>query len=57
LSSVVDADRIVVLEAGRAVQIGSHDELSRVEGAYRHLCQIQGSLDAEIRVDISRAGS
>ena len=57
LSSVVDADRIVVLEAGRAVQIGSHEELSTVDGPYRHLCQIQGSLDAEIRVDVSRAGS
>jgi len=52
LSSVVDADRIVVLEAGRAVQIGSHAELSTVDGPYRHLCQIQGSLDAEIRTDV-----
>ncbi len=57
LSSVVEADRIVVLEAGRAVQIGSHAELSTVDGPYRHLCRIQGSLDAEIRVDVSRAGS
>jgi len=57
LSSVVEADRIVVLAAGRAVQIGSHAELSKVDGPYRHLCQIQGSLDAEIRVDVSRAGS
>jgi hypothetical protein len=39
------------------VQIGNHGELSAVEGPYRHLCQIQGSLDAEIRVDVSRAGS
>jgi ATP-binding cassette subfamily B protein len=52
LSSVIDADRIVVLESGRAVQIGSHAELSTVDGPYRHLCQIQGSLDAEIRTEV-----
>jgi len=52
LSSVVDADRIVVLEAGRAIQIGSHAELSTVDGPYRHLCRIQGSLDAEIRTEV-----
>jgi ATP-binding cassette subfamily B protein len=53
LSSVIDADRIMVLEAGRCVQLGNHAALSAVEGPYRHLCEIQGSLDAEIRTDIS----
>jgi len=57
LSSVVDADRIVVLEAGRCVQLGSHAELSVVDGPYRHLCQIQGSLDAEIRTDVQKTGN
>ncbi len=57
LSSVVDADRIVVLESGRCVQIGSHAELSVIEGPYRHLCQIQGSLDAEIQTEVMTAGS
>ncbi len=57
LSSVVDADRIVVLESGRCVQIGNHAELSVIEGPYRHLCQIQGSLDAEIQTDVMTAGT
>ena len=57
LSSVVDADRIVVLEGGRAVQIGPHAELAAVDGPYRHLCRIQGSLDAEIRTDVMSTAS
>jgi ATP-binding cassette subfamily B protein len=52
LSSVIDADRIMVLEAGRCVQLGSHAALSAVEGPYRHLCEIQGSLDAQIQTDV-----
>jgi ATP-binding cassette, subfamily B, bacterial len=57
LSSVIDADRIVVLEGGRAVQIGPHAELAAVDGPYRHLCEIQGSLDAEIRTDVMSTAS
>jgi ABC-type multidrug transport system fused ATPase/permease subunit len=49
LSSVIDADRIMVLEAGRCVQLGSHAALAAVDGPYRHLCEIQGALDAEIQ--------
>jgi ABC-type multidrug transport system fused ATPase/permease subunit len=37
LSSVVLADRIVVLAAGRVVEEGSHGELLRRGGAYGRL--------------------
>jgi subfamily B ATP-binding cassette protein MsbA len=37
LSSVVEADRIVVLEGGEIVDIGSHAELVEKEGVYRDL--------------------
>jgi hypothetical protein len=47
------ADRILVLERGRCVQLGDHATLSRVEGPYRRLCTIQGDLDAEIEDDLS----
>jgi ATP-binding cassette subfamily B protein len=55
LSSVTHADRIVVLEHGRAVQLGDHATLSQIDGPYRRLVQIQGDLDAEISADMRRA--
>ncbi|MEZ5549486.1 MAG: ABC transporter ATP-binding protein [Pseudomonadales bacterium] len=53
LSSVVHADRIMVLEGGRMVQLGTHRELAAVAGPYRRLCRIQGALDESIRADLS----
>ncbi len=37
LHTAHDADRIAVVEAGRVVEMGSHDELLELEGAYAHL--------------------
>ena len=41
LSTVQNADRIVVLERGRIVEIGSHDELLRRGGLYKRLHAMQ----------------
>ena len=41
LTSVMHADRILYMERGKIVQMGSHDELSTVPGPYRHLCELQ----------------
>lgn len=54
LSSVRHADRILVLDAGRIVQSGSHDTLAGQDGPYRNLCRIQGDLDTEINRDMHR---
>jgi ATP-binding cassette subfamily B protein len=41
LATVQEADRILVLEAGRIVEEGSHDALMARGGRYRDLCQRQ----------------
>ena len=45
LSTVVHADQIVVLEQGKVVEQGSHDELLAKEGRYFHLWNLQLSED------------
>jgi ATP-binding cassette, subfamily B, bacterial len=42
-STVRHADRICVLEHGRVVEIGSHDELMRIDGRYRMMFNLQAS--------------
>ena len=41
LSTVVHADQIVVLEQGKIVEQGSHDELLAKEGRYSYLWYLQ----------------
>lgn len=41
LSTVVDADRILVMDQGRIVEQGSHRQLLEREGAYHHMWLLQ----------------
>jgi len=41
LSTIRNADRIVVMERGRAVESGNHTELLELGGLYKHLYDIQ----------------
>jgi ATP-binding cassette subfamily B protein len=56
LSSVMHADRIMVLDEGRLVQLGDHATLAAEPGPYRRLCEIQGALDASIERDVDLTG-
>jgi subfamily B ATP-binding cassette protein MsbA len=48
LSTVREADRIVVLDKGMVVEEGSHEELKRAGGLYARLCALQfGGDDAQ----------
>jgi len=55
LSTVVDADEIIVLEQGRVVERGSHEQLLGRHGAYARLWQLQQREDMEQRAAASRA--
>ena len=50
LSAVMDADLILVLDAGRVVQRGTHASLSIETGLYRTLWEIQHLADCELEV-------
>ena len=41
LSTVASADRIVLLDGGRIVEEGSHDDLMARSGDYRHMVELQ----------------
>ena len=47
LSTVRDANRVVVLDHGRVVQVGTHHELVGAEGLYRALYERQLRTDRE----------
>ena len=47
ITTAKEADKIIVLENGGVAAIGTHDELSKQEGLYKSLWNIQGSLENE----------
>ena len=48
LSTLSQADRIMVIERGRLVEIGTHDELLKLKGAYAALHKAQQELTKDI---------
>ncbi|MBS7127458.1 MAG: ABC transporter ATP-binding protein, partial [Collinsella sp.] len=53
ISSVQDADRIIVMEGGRIAQIGNHDELLKTSEIYRETFTSQNKMSAEADTEVS----
>ncbi len=51
ITSVVDADKIIVIENGRITQVGTHDELVQNEGYYNSIYNISQQGSAEVVSD------
>jgi len=57
VTTVQNANLIAVLEAGKIMETGSHDELMSQKGIYYTLCMQQGGPSAEPKPDVREAGS
>ena len=53
LQTVMSADLIVVLDKGRIVQRGTHDELLTQEGTYRRIYDLQTQIEDELEQDLA----
>ena len=55
LTTLAEADVIIVIRDGKVAQQGTHEELIRQEGLYRRIYQIQTSLEEELNEDREEA--
>ncbi|RME07897.1 MAG: ABC transporter ATP-binding protein, partial [Anaerolineae bacterium] len=55
VQSVMNADRILVLDKGRIVQQGKHEELIAQEGPYQRIFAIQAMIEEELEQDLASA--
>jgi ATP-binding cassette subfamily B protein len=55
IQSIMDADLILVLDDGRVVQRGTHEELVKKEGIYKKIFNIQTLIETELEEEIASA--
>lgn len=54
ISTLMHADRTIVLHGGRIVQEGTHRQLIQQDGLYKRLWQIQTSLEEDLQAELNR---
>jgi len=52
LSTVIHADKIIVLEKGKIVESGTHTDLLEKDGLYSRLCSVQFMKDTDISEEV-----
>jgi ATP-binding cassette subfamily B protein len=55
IQSVMNADLILVMDKGRIIQKGTHEELITQEGMYRKIYDLQTRIDEELELEISQS--
>jgi ATP-binding cassette subfamily B protein len=55
IQTVMRADLILVLEKGRVVQCGTHEELIDEQGTYRRIFRLQSQIEEELEEDLQLA--
>jgi ATP-binding cassette subfamily B protein len=56
VQSVMHADILLVLDRGRIIQSGTHDELMRQEGFYRNIFLLQSRIEEEVELESRGSG-
>jgi ATP-binding cassette subfamily B protein len=52
IQTVMTADLILVMDTGRVIQMGSHDELIAQPGTYREVYDLQARIEDELQEEL-----
>jgi ATP-binding cassette subfamily B protein len=55
IQSVMNADLILVMEKGKIIQKGTHEQLVAQEGMYRKIYDLQTRIDEELEMELSQS--
>ena len=53
VQSVMEADQILVMEGGRVIQRGRHEQLAEEDGVYRRIFELQMQIEADLEREIA----